>query len=131
MPRLDDMLLKWPVSCVQDAEYHLTKEVKDIYPDFVKMAESFSVPAKRVLRPEELRPAIRYELAQAQMTGAVAVCVLGTSRLCHSTRCQTTSMQRCTSLHSEAVCLSVLGVSFEVSGRLDKNCVAAATCALF
>lgn len=45
---------------VQDAEWHLTNEVKDIYPDFVKMAESFSVPAKRVLRPEELRPAIRY-----------------------------------------------------------------------
>lgn len=45
---------------MQDAEWHLTNEVKDIYPDFVKMAESFSVPAKRVLRPEELRPAIRY-----------------------------------------------------------------------
>ena len=45
---------------VQDAEWHLTNEVKDIYPDFVKMAESFSVPAKRVLKPEELRPAIRY-----------------------------------------------------------------------
>ena len=44
----------------QDAEWHLTNETKDIYPDFVKMAESFSVPAKRVLRPEELRPAIRY-----------------------------------------------------------------------
>ena len=43
----------------QDAEWHLTNETKDIYPDFVKMAESFSVPAKRVLRPEELRPAIR------------------------------------------------------------------------
>ena len=45
---------------LQDAEWHLTKEVKDIYPDFVKMAESFSVPAKRVLRPDELRPAIRF-----------------------------------------------------------------------
>ncbi len=43
----------------QDAEWHLTNETKDIYPDFVKMAESFSVPAKRVLRPEDLRPAIR------------------------------------------------------------------------
>ncbi|KAL3136694.1 hypothetical protein ABBQ38_005929 [Trebouxia sp. C0009 RCD-2024] len=43
----------------RDAEWHLTNEVKDIYPDFVKMAESFSVPAKRVLRPDELRPAIR------------------------------------------------------------------------
>ena len=45
---------------MQDAEWHLTNEVKDIYPDFVKMADSFSVPAKRVLRPEDLRPAIRY-----------------------------------------------------------------------
>ena len=48
---------------VQDAEYHTSHEVKDIYPDFVKMAASFSVPAKRVLRPEELRPAIRYKSA--------------------------------------------------------------------
>ena len=48
---------------VQDAEYHTSHEVKDIYPDFVKMAASFSVPAKRVLRPEELRPAIRYMFA--------------------------------------------------------------------
>ena len=47
------------VGGAQDAEWHLTNETKDIYPDFVKMAESFSVPAKRVLRPEELRPAIR------------------------------------------------------------------------
>ena len=49
----------WHPDMLQDAEYHLTKEVTDIYPDFVKMAESFSVPAKRVLKPEELRPAIR------------------------------------------------------------------------
>ena len=47
---------------VQDAEWHTTHEIKDIYPDFVKMAQAFSVPAKRVLRPEELRPAIRYDL---------------------------------------------------------------------
>lgn len=52
---------------MQDAEWHLTNEVKDIYPDFVKMAESFSVPAKRILRPEELRPAIRYLLCKAAL----------------------------------------------------------------
>lgn len=53
---------------MQDAEWHLTNEVKDIYPDFVKMAESFSVPAKRILRPEELRPAIRYLLCNLSCT---------------------------------------------------------------
>eukprot|EP01025_Chloroclados_australasicus_P045570 TRINITY_DN4992_c0_g1_i1.p2 TRINITY_DN4992_c0_g1~~TRINITY_DN4992_c0_g1_i1.p2 ORF type:complete len:128 (+),score=12.23 TRINITY_DN4992_c0_g1_i1:26-385(+) len=42
----------------REAEYHQTNEVKDIYPDFVKMAESFSLPAERVLKPSELRPAI-------------------------------------------------------------------------
>jgi thiamine pyrophosphate-dependent acetolactate synthase large subunit-like protein len=44
----------------QEAEYHVTGDVKDIYPDFVKMAEAFGVPAKRVTRPEELRPALRH-----------------------------------------------------------------------
>eukprot|EP00891_Asterochloris_glomerata_P005096 jgi/Astpho2/5096/fgenesh1_pm.00073_%23_2_t len=41
------------------SEYHETKEVKDIYPDFVMMAKSFGLPGKRVFTPEELRPAIR------------------------------------------------------------------------
>ncbi len=45
---------------LQEAEWHLTNDIKDIYPDFVKMAESFSVPSKRVLKPEDLRPAIRF-----------------------------------------------------------------------
>lgn len=40
-------------------EYHQTKDVKDIFPDFVKMADAFSVPGERVFTPEELRPAIR------------------------------------------------------------------------
>ena len=44
---------------VQGSEYHETKEVKDIYPDFVMMAKSFGLPGKRVFTPEELRPAIR------------------------------------------------------------------------
>lgn len=43
----------------RDAAYHETGEVSDIYPDFVKMAESFMVPAERVMHPDELRPAIR------------------------------------------------------------------------
>ena len=44
---------------MQGSEYHETKEVKDIYPDFVMMAKSFGLPGKRVFTPEELRPAIR------------------------------------------------------------------------
>ena len=45
------------------AEYHLTGEATDIYPDFVKMAESFGVPSERVFRPEELRPAVQRMLS--------------------------------------------------------------------
>ena len=29
----------------------MTKDVKDIYPDFVQMAAGFGVPAKRVVHP--------------------------------------------------------------------------------
>eukprot|EP01024_Parvocaulis_polyphysoides_P071710 TRINITY_DN8968_c0_g1_i1.p1 TRINITY_DN8968_c0_g1~~TRINITY_DN8968_c0_g1_i1.p1 ORF type:complete len:195 (+),score=21.97 TRINITY_DN8968_c0_g1_i1:116-700(+) len=43
----------------RDAEYHQTGKPEDIYPDFVAMAKSFNVPANRVIKPEELRPAIR------------------------------------------------------------------------
>lgn len=37
----------------------MTGNVQDIYPDFIKMAEAFGVPARRVIRPEDLRPALR------------------------------------------------------------------------
>jgi len=43
----------------QEAEWHLTKDVKDIYPDFVAMAHSYGIPAKRIFHPDELRPAVR------------------------------------------------------------------------
>jgi acetolactate synthase-1/2/3 large subunit len=43
----------------REAEWHTTQELKDIYPDFVMMAQSFGVPAKRVVKPQELRAAIR------------------------------------------------------------------------
>lgn len=43
----------------RESEWHESKNPKDIYPDFVKMAESFGVPARRVFKPEEVRPAIR------------------------------------------------------------------------
>jgi acetolactate synthase I/II/III large subunit len=41
------------------AEYHMSGEEKDIFPDFVKMADSCGVPGERVFKPEELRPAIQ------------------------------------------------------------------------
>ena len=47
----------------KESEWHTSKDPKDIFPDFVKMAESFGVPGRRVFRPEELRPAIREMLA--------------------------------------------------------------------
>jgi acetolactate synthase I/II/III large subunit len=47
----------------REAEWHISKDIKDIYPDFVKMAEAFGVPAKRVMHPSELRPAIKEMLA--------------------------------------------------------------------
>jgi acetolactate synthase I/II/III large subunit len=43
----------------KESEWHTSKDPEDIFPDFVKMAEAFGVPAKRVFTPDELRPAIR------------------------------------------------------------------------
>ena len=43
----------------QEAEWHTTGEESHIYPDFVKMAEAFGVPARRVVRLDDLRGAIR------------------------------------------------------------------------
>ena len=37
----------------------MTGDLKDIFPDFVMMAAAFGVPAKRVVRPEDLRSAIQ------------------------------------------------------------------------
>lgn len=42
-----------------EAEWHVSKEEKDIFPDFVKLAEACGVPARRVMHPDELRGAIR------------------------------------------------------------------------
>jgi len=39
----------------QEGEYQESGDAKDIFPDFVKMAEAFNVPGKRVMKPEELR----------------------------------------------------------------------------
>ena len=44
---------------LREKEYHVSGDLKDIYPDFVMMANSFGVKAKRVSTPEELRPAIQ------------------------------------------------------------------------
>ncbi|KIY92194.1 acetolactate synthase I/II/III largesubunit [Monoraphidium neglectum] len=43
----------------REAEWHDTKDEADIYPNFVLMAQSFGVPAERVIRVEDLRAAIR------------------------------------------------------------------------
>ena len=48
-----------PASCLQEAEFHVTQEETDIYPDFVTIARGFGVPSKRVRHPSELRAAIR------------------------------------------------------------------------
>ncbi len=45
---------------MQEGDYQKSGLMSDIYPDFVMMAQSFGVPAKRVTKPEELRPAIKY-----------------------------------------------------------------------
>ena len=42
-----------------DVEYHETKDEADIFPDFVKICEGFRVPAERVVRKEDLGPAIQ------------------------------------------------------------------------
>jgi acetolactate synthase-1/2/3 large subunit len=44
---------------LREKEYHVSGDLKDIYPDFVMMATAFGVKARRVSKPEELRPAIK------------------------------------------------------------------------
>lgn len=44
---------------MQENDYQETKDVADIYPDFVKMAEAFGIPSRRVVKPSELREAVR------------------------------------------------------------------------
>ena len=44
---------------LREKEFHVTGDLKDIFPDFVMMAASFGIPAKRVTKPQELRAAIR------------------------------------------------------------------------
>lgn len=48
-----------PAAPVQEGEWEVTQKEEDIYPNFVKMAEAFGVPARRVIKVEDLRPAIR------------------------------------------------------------------------
>lgn len=43
----------------RESEWHETQDEADIYPNFKLMAESFGVPAERVIRKEDLRAAIR------------------------------------------------------------------------
>lgn len=48
---------------LREKEYHVSGDLKDIYPDFVMMANAFGVKAKRISKPEELRPAIKVSIA--------------------------------------------------------------------
>lgn len=43
----------------REAEWHDTQNEEDIYPDFITMAKSFGVAAKRVIKKSELRAAVR------------------------------------------------------------------------
>jgi acetolactate synthase-1/2/3 large subunit len=43
----------------KEAEWHDTQNEDDIYPDFITMAKSFGVAAKRVIKKSELRAAVR------------------------------------------------------------------------
>eukprot|EP01024_Parvocaulis_polyphysoides_P008018 TRINITY_DN12359_c0_g3_i1.p1 TRINITY_DN12359_c0_g3~~TRINITY_DN12359_c0_g3_i1.p1 ORF type:complete len:700 (+),score=117.34 TRINITY_DN12359_c0_g3_i1:135-2102(+) len=58
----------------REAEYHETGKTEDIYPDFVTMAQSFGVPGKRVMTPEELRPAIRENERDQAVCRSCGVC---------------------------------------------------------
>jgi acetolactate synthase-1/2/3 large subunit len=42
-----------------DGAYHETGDLGDVYPDFVGVAKAFGVPAERVVRPADLRAAVR------------------------------------------------------------------------
>lgn len=43
----------------RDSEWHVSQDEADIYPDFVAMARSFGVGARRVIKKDECRAAIR------------------------------------------------------------------------
>jgi len=43
----------------KEDEWHMTKNPEHNFPDFVKMEGAFVVPAKRMMHPDELGPAIR------------------------------------------------------------------------
>jgi acetolactate synthase-1/2/3 large subunit len=48
---------------LEDKEWHKSADELDIYPDFVKMSESFGIPAKRVIHKKDLRGAIEEMIA--------------------------------------------------------------------
>ena len=48
---------------LNDKEWHKSADEVDIYPDFVKMSESFGIPAKRVIHKKDLRGAIEEMIA--------------------------------------------------------------------
>jgi len=41
------------------AGWHHTRNVEDIFPNFIKMADAFNVPGRRVVSPSQVKPAFR------------------------------------------------------------------------
>jgi hypothetical protein len=61
----------------REAEWHETQDEKDIYPDFITMAKSFGVPAKRVIKKTELRAGGRLIASIGVEKVVVWVCLQG------------------------------------------------------
>jgi acetolactate synthase-1/2/3 large subunit len=49
----------------REAEWHETQNEADIYPDFITMAKSFGVPARRVIKKSELRAGMCFDTVNA------------------------------------------------------------------
>lgn len=59
----------------EDAEWHKTFDEKDIYPDLPAMAASCGVAARRVIKKEDLRPAVRCLPAAASHFASLSHCL--------------------------------------------------------
>ena len=96
----------------QESEYHTSKLESDVYPDFVMMAKSCGVPGRRVVRPADLRAAVRCA-APHNLHALVCPQLL---RICH---------HLCARLHTARLlllaCLPAAGMS--AAGRLQHSCV--------
>ncbi len=92
---------------LREKEYHVTGDLKDIFPDFVLMAAAFGVPAKRVTRPHDLRAAIQCARFLSLHRVASALC------------CGTHATLSCSSTHATLSCsaCAALSCSTEANAR--------------